>query len=151
LIDLKADPVDGTPLGDGVPGLIERCRALAPRAIILVKATVYDAAYTPMKWAGQPVIEERIPFPGSGQQRRFEQAFARVLQGAYGRRDGNPAVGRRGPRHPILPSLRADGWHQPAGRADGTVMGRVGRAPEVTVRPTGRCREGSWQKETESW
>lgn len=82
LVDLKLEPVDGTPLVEHVPGLIERCRALSPRAIILVKATVYDAAFWPMKRADLPVVDERIPFPGSGQQRRFEQAFARALQAA---------------------------------------------------------------------
>lgn len=82
LVDLKPEPVDGMPLADSVPGLIERCRALAPRAIVLVKATVYDAAYSAMKRAGLPVVEERIPFPGSGQQRRFEESFARALQAA---------------------------------------------------------------------
>jgi hypothetical protein len=84
LIDLKTEPVDGTPLADSVPGLIERCRALAPRAIILVKATVYDAAHSPMKSAGLPVVDERIPFPGSGQQRRLEEAFSRALRAAKG-------------------------------------------------------------------
>jgi hypothetical protein len=84
LIDLKGDPGDGTPLAGNVPGLIERCRVLAPHAIILVKATVFDAAYAPMKSAGLPVIDERIPFPGSGQQRRFEAAFARAVQAAKG-------------------------------------------------------------------
>lgn len=84
LIDLKTEPVDGTPLADSVPELIERCRALAPRWIILVKATVYDAAHSPMKRAGLPVVDERIPFPGSGQQRRFEEAFSRALRAAKG-------------------------------------------------------------------
>jgi hypothetical protein len=82
LVDLKPEPVDGTPLADSVPGLIERCRALAPRAIVLVKATVYDAVYSPMKRAGLPVVDERIPFPGSGQQRRFQESLARALQTA---------------------------------------------------------------------
>jgi hypothetical protein len=80
LIDLSPDPVDGTPLAEGVRELIERCRVLAPGAIILVKATVYDAAYWPMKRAGLPVVDERIPFPGSGHQKRFEAAFSRALR-----------------------------------------------------------------------
>ena len=44
LIDLRSDPVDGTPLSQAVPGLIRRIRGLAPEKIILIKATVYDAA-----------------------------------------------------------------------------------------------------------
>ncbi len=79
LIDLKLDPVDGTPLSECVPDLIARVKKLAPEKIILIKATVYDAAYLPLVEAGLPVAPERIPFPGSGQQKRFEQEFARSL------------------------------------------------------------------------
>jgi hypothetical protein len=79
LIDLKLDPVDGTPLIDCVPDLIERIRQLNPRKIILIKTKVHDAAYEALVNAGLPVDPERIPFPGSGQQKRFEEAFARAL------------------------------------------------------------------------
>lgn len=65
-----------------VPGLIERCRAIKPRHIALIKSTVYDAAYEPLKAASLPVIDERLPFPASGQQVRFLQGFARVLEHA---------------------------------------------------------------------
>jgi hypothetical protein len=43
---------------------------------VLIKATVYDAAFEPLAKAGLPVVDEPVPFPGSGQQRRFEKAFA---------------------------------------------------------------------------
>ena len=79
LIDLRSDPVDGTPLSQAVPGLIRRIRGLAPEKIILIKATVYDVAFARLRDAGLPVVDERVPFPGSGQQRRFEEAFARAL------------------------------------------------------------------------
>src|SRR6266568_6691406 len=49
LIDLKQTPVDGTPLAGEVPGLIERCRELEPKRIVLIKATVFDVAYWPLK------------------------------------------------------------------------------------------------------
>lgn len=65
-----------------VPDLIDRCRAIKPRHIALIKSTVYDAAYEPLKAAGLPVIDERLPFPASGQQVRFLQGFARVLEHA---------------------------------------------------------------------
>jgi hypothetical protein len=81
LIDLKPDPVDGTQLADHVPNLIRRVKKLAPEKVILIKATVHDAAYQLLREAGLPVSDERIPFPGRGQQRRFEQAFARALAG----------------------------------------------------------------------
>jgi hypothetical protein len=82
LIDLKEDPLDGSPLAARVGSLLARCRALDPRAIILIKATVYDEAFGFMKRAGLPAIDERIPFPGSGQQRNFEEAFAKALESA---------------------------------------------------------------------
>lgn len=65
-----------------VSGLIERCRALKPRHIALIKSTVYDAAYEPLNAAGLPVIDERLPFPASGQQVKFLQGFARVVEEA---------------------------------------------------------------------
>lgn len=62
-----------------VPGLVERCRALKPRRIILVKSIVHDAAYEALRSAGLPVVNERIPFPASGQQRKFLEGFARAV------------------------------------------------------------------------
>jgi hypothetical protein len=80
LIDLQEEPRDGTPLGRYVPWLIERCRTLRPTRIILIKATVYDAAYIALLGAGLPVSSVRVPFPGSGRQREFLAAFARALE-----------------------------------------------------------------------
>ena len=78
-IDLVEDPLDDSPLEAHVPDLIERVKELRPRRIILIKVDVYDAAFAALRDAGFPVVEERIPFPSSGQQRRFEQAFGRAL------------------------------------------------------------------------
>src|SRR5262245_9368303 len=72
LIDIKPDPFDPTPLRTLAPQLVAQCTALAPTHIILIKANVYDAAYAPLQSAGLPVLHHRVPFPGSGQQRRFE-------------------------------------------------------------------------------
>lgn len=80
LIDLKPDPIDGTPLSESVPGLVRRARRLTPGKVILIKATVYDAAFTALREARLLVVDERVPFPGSGQQRRFQVAFARALK-----------------------------------------------------------------------
>jgi hypothetical protein len=80
LIDLKPDPLDGSQLSDYVPDLVRRTKRIAPDKIILIKATVHDAALSPLVRAGLPVSRERVPFPGSGQQRRFETAFARALR-----------------------------------------------------------------------
>jgi hypothetical protein len=77
LIDLVTDPLESDSLVEAVPDLVARCRDLKPRAIILLKTTVYDAAYEVLKGEVLPVVNERIPFPGSGQQRKFEEAHWR--------------------------------------------------------------------------
>jgi hypothetical protein len=79
LIDLSEEPLNGPSLRDCVPGLVGRCRSLSPRKIILIKATVFDAAYRDLRDAGLPVSEVRVPFPGSGRQREFEVAFQEAL------------------------------------------------------------------------
>ena len=79
LIDLQQEPRDGTPLSEFVPALVERCLRMQPKRIVLVKATVFDAAYRPLKQAGLPVSSVRVPFPGSGQQKRFLVAFQQAL------------------------------------------------------------------------
>jgi hypothetical protein len=75
LIDLKLDPADGSALAGHVPSLLRRVRRLQPEKIILIKATVHDAAFGPLRDAGFPVVDVRVPFPGSGQQARFREAF----------------------------------------------------------------------------
>lgn len=80
LIDLKLDPVDGKLIAMEVPGLVRRVRALDPDKVIVIKSSVYDLVREPLVDAGLPIIDERVPFPGSGQQRRFEEAFARALR-----------------------------------------------------------------------
>jgi hypothetical protein len=84
LIDLMLDPKTAEDHDDHVPGLIRRVKRLRPKKVILIKAPVFDAAYGPLLEAGLPVVGERVPFPGSGQQRRFEEAFARALRQSFG-------------------------------------------------------------------
>ena len=79
LIDVVEDPFDRRPLSAHVPRLIERIRRLDPNWIVLIKADVFDAAYRAIADAGLPISPVRVPFPGSGQQQRFEKAFARAL------------------------------------------------------------------------
>mgnify|MGYP001065748049 CR=1 FL=1 len=75
LIDLKLDPADGSSLAKHVPDLVSRCRILKPERIILVKATVFDAAYGPLRAAGLPVIDHRVYFPSTGRQARFREPW----------------------------------------------------------------------------
>ena len=79
LVDLKLDPVDGTELESYVPDLITRCRELKPDKIILIKVTVFDAAYAPLRDAGLPVIDKRLPFPGSGRQKEFRDGMLGIM------------------------------------------------------------------------
>jgi hypothetical protein len=80
LIDVSPDPIaPQMALGQFVPDLVERAKALRPEKVILIKATVYDAAFAALRKAGLPVVGQRIPFPSSGQQRRFELAFKQAL------------------------------------------------------------------------
>ncbi|MBE5513769.1 Uncharacterised protein [Mycobacteroides abscessus subsp. abscessus] len=81
LIDLKPDPVDGSPLSPCVPALLARIAELAPERIILIKADVHDVAYPALAAASLPVSKVRIPFPSSGRQKEFAEAFGRALAG----------------------------------------------------------------------
>jgi hypothetical protein len=60
LIDLKLDPVDGSPLKSYVPDLVVRCRDVNPERIILIKATVFDAASSALQAARLPVVNRRV-------------------------------------------------------------------------------------------
>lgn len=82
LIDLSPEPVSPGWNGHQAQSaeLVQRCLQLKPQKVILIKAPVFDAAYEPLREAGLPVSSVRIPFPGSGQQKRFEQLFATALQ-----------------------------------------------------------------------
>lgn len=79
LIDLKPDPVDGSKLSNYVADLIRRCKELEPSNIILIKATVFDVAYTALHDAGLPVANHRIYFPSCGRQNDFRMQFRAAL------------------------------------------------------------------------
>ena len=56
LIDLKEDPVDAAPLTNNAPNLFERVRRLNAAKIIMIKATVHDAAFPAVANAGLPLF-----------------------------------------------------------------------------------------------
>jgi len=83
LMDLSEVPHEltgGNP-EDSLPGLLARIKKVANEnmRIILIKSNVYDSCYHVLKELGYKVSNERIPFPGSGQQRVFRERFARAL------------------------------------------------------------------------
>lgn len=80
LIDLWRDPISSRSDPPDVAGLVRRIRQLAPERVIVIKTGVFDLVRGPLLDAGLPFVDERVPFPGSGQQRKFEQAFARALR-----------------------------------------------------------------------
>jgi hypothetical protein len=81
LVDLSVDPFRHRreALPRGVHDLVRRATALQPRHVVLIATGVYDTAYGPLQRAGLPVVDARLPFPGSGQQRRFLEGFRAVL------------------------------------------------------------------------
>jgi hypothetical protein len=82
LIDLHEDHISqprAAALAPCVPGLIDRCRAIAPKRIVLVKSIVYDVAFAALRAAKLPVIDARIPFPASGQQPKFLEGFRAAI------------------------------------------------------------------------
>lgn len=87
LIDLKRDPKQpGEELAGYVPDLVARATALQPRHVITIKANVCDLVQQPLRAASLEVVDQRVPFPGSGQQRRFLEAMAAALEAIRWRR-----------------------------------------------------------------
>jgi len=80
LIDASKDPLEKPRLQGFVPDLVRRCRKLQPKCIILIKASVYDAAYAQLVESHLPVVNARLPFPSNGQQARFHRQFRKALK-----------------------------------------------------------------------
>lgn len=86
LQDASADPILGdrkNALRQALPSLLERLeplRADAPR-VILISRTVFDICRDPLEHGNWNVLnKEMIPFPGSGQQRRFAAVLTPLLK-----------------------------------------------------------------------
>jgi len=87
LLDLSELPMSllSGSLNGQVSSLIERFKNIisSTTKIILIKTTVYDAAYLELrKHHINNVIDCRIAFPGSGQQTKFQIDFAEALKKA---------------------------------------------------------------------
>lgn len=68
-------------LEDCLPALPQRLGRYVTKQtpIVLIQAAVYDLCYPFLTQHGYTVVNERIPFPGSGQQRVFREKFAKVI------------------------------------------------------------------------
>ena len=79
LLDLSEVPCSliNIPLEDYIPSLLERLQNQIAKTtpIILIKANIYDILYALLVEKEYNVCNERIPFPGSGQQGVFSKKF----------------------------------------------------------------------------
>jgi len=68
---------------ENLPRLIEKVEKLVKNRrnikVIIISCRVYDICYEKLK-EKFPVVDERIPFPSSGHQRRFHEKFKRALK-----------------------------------------------------------------------
>lgn len=84
LIDLVEIPLTlfaATPKS-ALPSLLTRLEQTISREtpVIIIKTSVFDICYKPLVTAGYThVAPDRIPFPGSGNQTRFQSGFSQAL------------------------------------------------------------------------
>jgi hypothetical protein len=83
LLDLSEIPctlIEGS-IEDNIPSLLERLERQIDRQtpVILIKSNIYDMLYALLLQKGYHVCNERIPFPGSGQQGVFREKFSRAV------------------------------------------------------------------------
>lgn len=79
VIDLKPDPCDPAPVGSFVADLVQRAVELDPDYAVIIKVDVHRATFNALREAGVRVIDERLPFPSSGQQKAFGARFRDAL------------------------------------------------------------------------
>lgn len=48
--------------------------------VVLIQAAVYDLCFPLLTQNGFTVVNERLPFPGSGQQKVFREKFAEIIR-----------------------------------------------------------------------
>lgn len=87
LIDLAPVPVNyhlpserAVALQRNIEATVSLAGDLSPDGIVLVKQNVFDLLERPIRTAGLPLLHDAmVPFPGSGQQKRFRERFADAL------------------------------------------------------------------------
>lgn len=87
LIDLAPVPVNyhspserAAALQRNIDATVSLAVELMPEGVVLVKQNVFDLLEGPVRAAGLPLLHDAmIPFPGSGQQKRFRERFADAL------------------------------------------------------------------------
>ncbi len=83
LIDAVKAPISGRHprrvrlIESAAPELIEEIKQIAPRQIVLIKATVHKALFQTLRDARLPVVnKDALPFPGSGRQTEFHDRIS---------------------------------------------------------------------------
>lgn len=80
LAELKPDaPRREEPLAPYVAPFVLNLATLEPGKIVLIGAEVHDAAHAAIRRAGFDVVDVRVPFPSTGQEVKFRQAFRTAL------------------------------------------------------------------------
>ncbi len=54
-------------------------REMHPQQVLLIKAIVYVALHAPLRSAGVPVVDGRLPFPAFGQHVEFVDNFRNLI------------------------------------------------------------------------
>lgn len=84
LIDLSDKPIHGNrdDLPTNLPSLIAKVKSLIndDTVISLVKVNVYDTAFDILNKKFNNVVNLRIDFPSSGNQKKFQEKFTKVLE-----------------------------------------------------------------------
>ena len=85
LIDAVKEPMDCADsarverISENLRELISEIKQINPAIIVLIKATVHKALFQQLEAAGLPVVNCKLPFPGNGQQKRFQREFPRAM------------------------------------------------------------------------
>ena len=87
LIDALKEPVCRSMSGqkrkilitDRADEIIKEVKKISPKQVLLIKVTVSDALHQTLLNAGIPVVCGRLPFPGSEQQKKFQEGFRMLV------------------------------------------------------------------------
>ncbi len=86
LIDAVKDPMPRVSesekrllIGSQLDDLVKEVRSISPRQIVLIKVTVYEALFESLREMELPVVDARLPFPGSRRQPQFQEQFKQLV------------------------------------------------------------------------
>jgi hypothetical protein len=85
LIDAVKAPICGSHnrvsiIREGASKLLDEIKKIAPKQVVLIKATVHEALFQKLRDAGLPVVNEKpLPFPASGWQNDFANEFRSLV------------------------------------------------------------------------